>query len=98
MTVSLQEIGKDTQTQRRRTCEDRDEKQVMLPQPRNTWDHQKRQKPITEPGFAPQREHSSANTLISDFWSPELWKNNLCGLKPPSFATPATGNTHPTLQ
>lgn len=32
-----------------------------------------------------QREHSPANTLISNFWLPELWNNEFCFFEPPSL-------------
>ena len=49
---------------------------MMLPQPRNTWGYQKleeaRKSSLLE---ALEREHSLANTLISDFQSLELQEN-----------------------
>lgn len=45
---------------------------VMLPQPRDTWNYQKREEVKTDP---PQRlwgEHNPDNTLILEFLSPEL--------------------------
>ena len=47
------------------------------------WGHQKLQKAGRILPKRLRREHGPANTLISDFWSPDLWRVNSCGSEPP---------------
>lgn len=45
---------------------------VTLPQPRNVWGLQKLEEAAKD---SPLDPGSISNTLISDFWSLELWEN-----------------------
>ena len=50
---------------------------VMLPQPRDTWSHQKMEEAGKD--FPPKdgRGHSPADILVLDLWPPELCKESI---------------------
>lgn len=50
--------------------------------------HQKlREKPGTNPSYSPQKEATPADTLVWDFWLPEMWDKHFCCLILPGCGT-----------
>ena len=65
--------GEDTETHRRRPCEDRGRGGVMLSQAKECWQLQKLKEVSSDSLSEPSEgEPVPATTLILDFWPPEL--------------------------
>ena len=47
----------------------------MQPQAKDSWSHQKLEEARQDSPLEPLEEVQPLDTLILDFWPPELWKN-----------------------
>lgn len=79
--VLLLETGEKTR-HREKHVKTEAESAGMLPKLQDAWSHQKLAKQGRILCEKLCRKHNLANTLISDSWTPELWRINFHPLKP----------------
>lgn len=58
---------------------------VMLPEAKNTRNHQRLEEAKKDSSQSLQQVHGSVDILVLDFWLSKLRRRNFCSFQPPSL-------------